>query len=196
MQIFLDLRIKPCLCDCVTRSRGSVCNVLLTSCEDGVCRLWSETLLPEDSLLGGQISENTHSFSSSLPGLGGNKDKIQHALEVLFTEKIAITRCVSPDEGCDSKPLSFLSSHQSIHHLKHLRRGRRRSSALVAHSELLPSQLGTQDSHTHRHIAHHANALCHFHISASINPNTGTWHRPACIFLTYKRWIFCLEMNE
>ncbi|KAM9860947.1 dmX-like protein 2 [Aulostomus maculatus] len=121
--------------------KGSVCNVLLTSCEDGVCRLWSETLLPEDSLLGGQISENTHSFSSSLPGLGGNKDKIQHALE-------------------------------SIHHLKHLRRGRRRSSALVAHSELLPSQLGAQDTHTHRHITHHANALCHFHISASINPNT------------------------
>ncbi|XP_069381921.1 dmX-like protein 2 isoform X1 [Paralichthys olivaceus] len=121
--------------------KGSVCNVLLTSCEDGVCRLWSETLLPEDSLLGGQISENSHSFSSSLPGLAGNKDKIQHALE-------------------------------SIHHLKHLRRGRRRSSALVAHSELLPSQLGTQDTHTHRHIAHHANALCHFHISASINPNT------------------------
>uniref|UniRef100_A0AAQ5X5D4 RAVE complex protein Rav1 C-terminal domain-containing protein n=1 Tax=Amphiprion ocellaris TaxID=80972 RepID=A0AAQ5X5D4_AMPOC len=121
--------------------KGSVCNVLLTSCEDGVCRLWSETLLPEDSLLGGQISENTHSFSSSLPGLAGNKDKIQHALE-------------------------------SIHHLKHLRRGRRRSSALVAHSDLLPSQLGTQDTHTHRHIAHHANALCHFHISASINPNT------------------------
>ncbi|XP_041799454.1 dmX-like protein 2 isoform X4 [Chelmon rostratus] len=121
--------------------KGSVCNVLLTSCEDGVCRLWSETLLPEDSLLGGQISENTQSFSSSLPGLAGNKDKIQHALE-------------------------------SIHHLKHLRRGRRRSSALVAHSELLPSQLSTQDTHTHRHIAHHANALCHFHISASINPNT------------------------
>ncbi|XP_058485255.1 dmX-like protein 2 isoform X4 [Solea solea] len=122
--------------------KGSVCNVMLTSCEDGVCRLWSETLLPEDSLLGAQISENTHSFSSSLPGLAGNKDKIQHALE-------------------------------SIHHLKHLRRGRRRSSALVAHNELLlPSQLGTQDTHTHRHIAHHANALCHFHISASINPNT------------------------
>lgn len=59
-----------------------MCNVLLTSCEDGVCRLWSETLLPEDSLLGGQISENSHSFSSSLPGPAGNKDKIQHALEV------------------------------------------------------------------------------------------------------------------
>uniref|UniRef100_A0A9J8C050 Dmx-like 2 n=1 Tax=Cyprinus carpio carpio TaxID=630221 RepID=A0A9J8C050_CYPCA len=118
--------------------KGSVCNVLLTSCADGICRLWSETLLPEDSLLGGQISENSTSFSSSLPNIA-QKDKIQHALE-------------------------------SIHHLKHLRRGRRRSSALVAHTELLPSQLGSHE--THRHISHHANALCHFHISASINPNT------------------------
>uniref|UniRef100_A0A8K9V4L1 Dmx-like 2 n=1 Tax=Oncorhynchus mykiss TaxID=8022 RepID=A0A8K9V4L1_ONCMY len=120
--------------------KGSVCNVLLTSCEDGVCRLWSETVLPEDSILGGQITENT--YSSSLPGLGG-KDKIQHALEVKTT-----------------------------HHLKHLRRGRRRSSALVSHTELLPSQMGTHETHTHRHISHHANALCHFHISASINPAT------------------------
>ncbi|XP_062404606.1 dmX-like protein 2 isoform X1 [Sardina pilchardus] len=118
--------------------KGSVCNVLLTACADGICRLWSETLLPEDSLLGGQISENSTSFSSSLPHMGG-KDKIQHALE-------------------------------SIHHLKHLRRGRRRSSALVAHTELLPSQMGSHE--VHRHISHHANALCHFHISASINPNT------------------------
>ena len=58
-----------------------MCNVLLSSCEDGVCRLWSETLLPEDTLLGGQISENTHTFSSTQPG---NKDKIQHALEVQY----------------------------------------------------------------------------------------------------------------
>lgn len=69
-----------------------MCNVLLTSCEDGVCRLWSETLLPEDSLLGGQISENTQSFSSSLPGLAGNKDKIQHALEVHSITRTAATK--------------------------------------------------------------------------------------------------------
>ncbi|XP_015198420.2 dmX-like protein 2 isoform X3 [Lepisosteus oculatus] len=119
--------------------KGSVCNVLLTSCQDGICRLWSETLLPEDSLLGGQISESSTSFSSSLPHLGSQKDKIQHALE-------------------------------TIHHFKHLRRGRRRSSALVAHTELLPSQLGSHE--VHRHISQHANALCHFHIAASINPNT------------------------
>ena len=67
---------------------------------------------------------------------------------------------------------------QSIHHLKHLRRGRRRSSALVAHTEVLPSQMGSHEAH--RHISHHANALCHFHISASINPNTGNTTSTSC----------------
>ncbi|KAM9311328.1 dmX-like protein 2 [Gastrophryne carolinensis] len=118
--------------------RGSVCNVLLTSCQDGICRLWAETLLPEDSLLGGQIIEHGSS-SSSLSFTGKQKDKIEHALE-------------------------------TIHHLKHLRRGRRRSSVLAAHTELLPSQPSHQEAH--RHISHHANSLCHFHIAASINPNT------------------------
>ncbi|XP_056428268.1 dmX-like protein 2 isoform X1 [Hyla sarda] len=118
--------------------RGSVCNVLLTSCQDGICRLWAETLLPEDSLLGGQIVDYSSS-SSSLSSAGKQKDKIEHALE-------------------------------TIHHLKHLRRGRRRSSVLAAHMELLPSQPSQQEAH--RHISHHANSLCHFHIAASINPNT------------------------
>lgn len=66
------------------RCRGSVCNVLLTSCHDGVCRLWAETLLPEDCLLGEQICETTtSSIASNLSHAGKHKDRIQHALEVL-----------------------------------------------------------------------------------------------------------------
>ncbi|KAM4819523.1 dmX-like protein 1 isoform 7-T7 [Thomomys bottae] len=54
--------------------------------------------------------------------------------------------------------------------LKHFRRGRRRSLALVAHTGYLPHQ---QDPHqVHRNTPLHANALCHFHIAASINPAT------------------------
>uniref|UniRef100_A0A670KF63 Dmx like 2 n=1 Tax=Podarcis muralis TaxID=64176 RepID=A0A670KF63_PODMU len=112
--------------------RGSVCNVLLTSCLDGICRLWAETLLPEDSLLGEQICETSTSSissSSSFSRSGRHKDNIQHALE-----------------------------------------GQRRSSVLITHTEDLPDQLGTHE--VQRHISHHANALCHFHITASINPNT------------------------
>ncbi|KAM9201378.1 dmX-like protein 2 isoform 8-T8 [Dugong dugon] len=120
--------------------RGSVCNVLLTSCHDGVCRLWAETLLPEDCLLGEQICETTtSSIASNLSHAGIHKDRIQHALE-------------------------------TIHHLKNLRKGQRRSSVLVTHSELMPDQMGTHE--VQRHISHHANVLCHFHIAASINPAT------------------------
>ncbi|XP_055517092.1 dmX-like protein 2 isoform X3 [Leucoraja erinacea] len=119
--------------------RSSVCNVLLTSCRDGVCRLWAETLLPEDSLFPGQMAETTiNTSTTSLSHGGSQKDKIHHALE-------------------------------TIHHLKHLS-GRRRSSVLTAHMEVLPNQLGSHE--VHRQISHYANALCHFHIAASINPNT------------------------
>ncbi|XP_059680025.1 dmX-like protein 2 isoform X7 [Gavia stellata] len=120
--------------------RGLVCNVLLTSCLDGICRLWAETLLPEDTLLGEQICEtSTSSISSTISQSGKQKDKIQHALE-------------------------------TIHHLKNMRKGQRRSSVLVTHTDVLPDQQGTHE--VQRHISHHANALCHFHIAASINPTT------------------------
>ncbi|ETE63888.1 DmX-like protein 2, partial [Ophiophagus hannah] len=98
--------------------RGSVCNVLLTSCQDGVCRLWVETLLPEDTLLGEQICEtSTSSISSStsFSHSGRHKDNIQHALE-------------------------------TIHHLKNLRKGQRRSSVLITHAEDLPNQLGVHET--------------------------------------------------
>uniref|UniRef100_A0A8U8ANP3 RAVE complex protein Rav1 C-terminal domain-containing protein n=2 Tax=Geospiza parvula TaxID=87175 RepID=A0A8U8ANP3_GEOPR len=122
--------------------RGLVCNVLLTSCLDGICRLWAETLLPEDTLLGEQICETTtSSISSTISQSGKQKDTIQHALEV-----------------------------HTIHHLKNMRKGQRRSSVLVTHTDVLPDQQGTHE--VQRHISHQANALGHFHIAASINPNT------------------------
>ncbi|XP_073159982.1 dmX-like protein 2 isoform X6 [Lepidochelys kempii] len=51
-----------------------------------------------------------------------------------------------------------------------MRKGQRRSSVLITHTELLPDQQGSHE--VQRHISHHANALCHFHIAASINPTT------------------------
>lgn len=55
--------------------------------------------------------------------------------------------------------------------LRHFRRGRRRSGAVVAHTGYALHQ---QDPHeAHRNIPPHANALCHYHIAASINPATG-----------------------
>lgn len=97
--------------------RGSVCNVLLTSCQDGICRLWAETLLPEDSLFGGHVSEeSTASIISSLPRAERQKDNVQHALE-------------------------------TINNLKRLRRGQRRSSVLAAPTEMAASQEDTLEAH-------------------------------------------------
>ncbi|NXX75779.1 DMXL1 protein, partial [Urocolius indicus] len=119
--------------------RGAVCNVLLTCCKDNVCRVWAETLLPNDSLLysgGYNWSEAAH-FTNNFKRNTSSKEKVQNALEL---------------------------------NLRHFRRGRRRSGAVVAHTGYAPHQ---QDPHeVHRNLPPHANALCHFHIAASINPAT------------------------
>ncbi|XP_039947046.1 dmX-like protein 1 isoform X2 [Hirundo rustica] len=120
--------------------RGAVCNVLLTCCKDNVCRLWAETLLPNDSLLyeGGYSNwSEAANFTNNFKRNISSKEKVQSALEL---------------------------------NLRHLRRGRRRSGAVVAHTGYALHQ---QDPHeAHRNIPPHANALCHFHIAASINPAT------------------------
>uniref|UniRef100_A0A8C6K1M7 RAVE complex protein Rav1 C-terminal domain-containing protein n=1 Tax=Melopsittacus undulatus TaxID=13146 RepID=A0A8C6K1M7_MELUD len=64
----------------------------------------------------------------------------------------------------------FATAGKTIHELKNIRKGQRRSSVLVTHTDALPDQQGTHE--VQRHISHHANALGHFHIAASINPNT------------------------
>uniref|UniRef100_A0A8C5U8D8 Dmx like 1 n=1 Tax=Malurus cyaneus samueli TaxID=2593467 RepID=A0A8C5U8D8_9PASS len=121
--------------------RGAVCNVLLTCCKDNVCRLWAETLLPNDSLL-----------------YGGGYTNWSEALN-----------------------------------LRHFRRGRRRSGAVVAHTGYAPHQ---RDPHeAHRNIPPHANALCHFHIAASINPATEKSGPFVVHWLNNKELHFTLSME-
>ncbi|XP_006134554.1 dmX-like protein 1 isoform X3 [Pelodiscus sinensis] len=119
---------------------GAVCNVLLTCCKDNVCRLWAETLLPNDSLsCAGGYNHWTEpvNLTNNFKRNASSKERMQNALEL---------------------------------NLKPFRRGRRRSLTLIAHTGYSPHQ---QDPHeVHRNTPLHANALCHFHIAASINPAT------------------------
>ncbi|XP_012871474.1 PREDICTED: dmX-like protein 1 [Dipodomys ordii] len=120
--------------------RASVCNVLLTCCKDNVCRLWVETFLPNDCLL-----------------YGGDCNR--------WSEPINLTNNFKRNASSKERVHNALEIN-----LRHFRRGRRRSLALVAHTGYLPHQ---QDAHqVHRNTPLHANALCHFHIAASINPAT------------------------
>lgn len=42
--------------------RGSVANMLVTSCTDNVCRLWVETILPDDGLVDLEQFDPSSSF--------------------------------------------------------------------------------------------------------------------------------------
>jgi len=35
----------------LSRFRGAVANMLVTSCKDNICRIWAETVLPDDGLM-------------------------------------------------------------------------------------------------------------------------------------------------
>ncbi|KAG7277854.1 hypothetical protein CRUP_006754 [Coryphaenoides rupestris] len=126
---------------CVSPSRGSVCSVLLTCCKDSVCRVWAETLLPDDSLLSSHHS-NEASPSGPCRKSGSNERSPGNAsLQLNLQESCGIS---------------------SFHGVAH------------------PSVTGCQPHLHGRHYSHksgpnnvpHANALCHFHIAASINPAT------------------------
>ncbi|XP_061116820.1 dmX-like protein 1 isoform X2 [Conger conger] len=122
--------------------RGAVCNVLLTCCKDSVCRLWAETLLPSDSLLSGY--GRVHGNGESLrPG------------DVRRPSSSGKTQGRAPTEL----------------HLKEAWKGPARHLAQPSHTGFLPHQRDRH--HAHRvNAVPHANALCHFHIAASINPAT------------------------
>uniref|UniRef100_A0A670XTY4 Dmx like 1 n=1 Tax=Pseudonaja textilis TaxID=8673 RepID=A0A670XTY4_PSETE len=133
--------------------RGAVCNVLLTCCKDNICRLWAETLLPNDSLLyeGGYNYWPEPVKLNNFKRNASSKESMKNALEL---------------------------------NLRPFRRGRRRSIAL-AHTGYLPHQ---QDPHVvHRNSPLQSNALCHFHIAASINPATDIPLLPS---------IMSLSLNE
>ncbi|XP_031425957.1 dmX-like protein 1 isoform X3 [Clupea harengus] len=123
--------------------RGAVCNVLLTCCKDSVCRLWAETLLPSDCLLSGLKHNNP-----------GNH---QHHGD---PNRLARDNKKLPANGRSPNPLEL--------NLQESWGGSQRG--VLAHTSPLPQQQGKH--YSHKPTQAHANALCHFHIAASINPAT------------------------
>ncbi|XP_069563830.1 dmX-like protein 1 isoform X1 [Brachyistius frenatus] len=129
--------------------RGAVCNVLLTCCKDSVCRLWAETLLPGDSLLSSH--HNNHASG-------------QHGETLRCAGPSRKNTCNGKTQGRTSQEFNFQESWHSPFY----------------RDMPQPSLTGCLPHHQSRHYNHkrsssstpHANALCHFHIAASINPAT------------------------
>ncbi|XP_063050871.1 dmX-like protein 1 isoform X2 [Engraulis encrasicolus] len=135
--------------------RGAVCNVLLTCCKDSVCRLWAETLLPSDSLLSGLKHNNNN--RGNLQSYG---DLSRLARDGRRVPSNGRAPNLLSTNGRSPHPLE-LNLHESWG-------GSQRG--VLAHTSLLPQQQGTH--YSHKPSQPHANALCHFHIAASINPAT------------------------
>jgi hypothetical protein len=43
--------------------RGMIANTLITSCKDNICRIWAETILPDDGLINTNQEENSLSYT-------------------------------------------------------------------------------------------------------------------------------------
>nr|XP_054587570.1 dmX-like protein 1 isoform X2 [Nothobranchius furzeri] len=124
--------------------RGAVCNVLLTCCKDSVCRLWAETLLPGDTLISGYRDNHASDDENVKSGSSSSKST------------------------CDGKTQQEFCFQESWHFSYN-------------RDVPQPSVTGCLLHHQNQHYNHrrsssssspHANALCHFHIAASINPAT------------------------
>jgi len=46
--------------------RGAVANMLVTSCKDNICRIWAETVLPDDGLIDAHQLDAVGSQSAQL----------------------------------------------------------------------------------------------------------------------------------
>ncbi|XP_026044529.1 dmX-like protein 1 isoform X2 [Astatotilapia calliptera] len=127
--------------------RGAVCNVLLTCCKDSVCRLWAETLLPGDSLLSGHHK---------------NPSSGQHS------ETLKSSAGLSKKNGCNGKTHGQASQELDFQESRHYR-----DIPQLSWTSGLPHlQSGHCNHKKSSNNMPHANALCHFHIAASINPAT------------------------
>ncbi|XP_068165550.1 dmX-like protein 1 isoform X2 [Antennarius striatus] len=129
--------------------RTAVCNVLLTSCKDSVCRLWAETLLPGDTLLSSHHNNQSPGQHNDTFRCSGSTSKISSnwkthgktTQEMDIQEPLELSFCRDPPQPS----LTGCLPHNRSQHYNHK---------------------------TTRSNMPHANALCHFHIAASINPAT------------------------
>ncbi|XP_049907688.1 dmX-like protein 1 isoform X8 [Epinephelus moara] len=129
--------------------RGAVCNVLLTCCKDNVCRLWAETLLPGDSLLSGYHNNHAPGQHDEAPRCAGPSRK---------------DTCNGKSHGRSAQELNFQESLLGSFY---------RDVPQPSLTSSLPHHQGRHYSHKRSSSSMpHANALCHFHIAASINPAT------------------------
>ncbi|XP_064619402.1 dmX-like protein 1 isoform X3 [Lineus longissimus] len=124
--------------------RGSVANMLITSCRDSICRIWCETVVPDDGLVDPRQID---------PVLMKQNTKFHTA----------------------RYRTQFMQSLKNIKQGLNARK-RRISGLGLASSNTQPPQLpsmkGVHDSHKFTANMNGITPMLHFHLAASINPET------------------------
>ena len=97
--------------------RGAVANMLVTSCLDNICRIWSETILPEDGIV---------SMSQLDPNAAHNSKFRTHRQKARFVQRFrhmrqsfaarrVVKESVSSSSSCKPDPVANLPSTFSVH---------------------------------------------------------------------------------
>ncbi|XP_056021522.1 dmX-like protein 2 isoform X2 [Ostrea edulis] len=121
--------------------RGAVANMLVTSCLDNVCRLWVETILPDDGLVD--------------------------------LEQFDPNASVDPKFHTHRHKKRFLQRLKTIRHAIHKRRKHNKMGPETVMS--MANFNSVQSVHDfHKYAIHHNGmaTVLHFHLAASINPET------------------------
>ncbi|CAH1131144.1 unnamed protein product [Ceutorhynchus assimilis] len=124
--------------------KGSVSNMLLTSCKDNICRLWVETVLPEDGLVNlSQLDPQAHH-----PKFRTHRHKHR------FMQRLKhMKACFHIRRNAKHQPQGFLgSAPQPI--------------------PSLPSTYSVHDFHSYGYHGTGVTPGLHFHLAASVNAET------------------------
>lgn len=65
--------------------RGTVSNSLITSCKDNICRIWTETLIPDDGLL------HAHQYDSTYKSIAKSSSHKRKLLNKLHRMRYILT---------------------------------------------------------------------------------------------------------
>ncbi|XP_066150653.1 dmX-like protein 2 isoform X3 [Euwallacea fornicatus] len=151
--------------------KGSVSNMLLTSCKDNICRLWVETVLPEDGLVNlSQLDPQAHhpKFRTHR-----HKHRFMQRLKHMKT-------CFHIRRNAKHQAQGIIGSSQPI--------------------PTLPSTYSVHDFHSYGYHGTGVTPGLHFHLAASVNAETDiplvpsiSYYNPRPAFVLH--WLDNKEMQ-